>query len=319
MSSSAGRLWRIASSYCPLVIACESQHPLEHRVAARRGGLRVLHRVVHRGRGDHPGEQRGLVGRHVDRLARVRVLLLLHHRRRVAHAGVVGAGPLVRLVTVAEVGAHGGLDPVGAVTEIDGVEVLGEDLVLGPLALEVVGERGLAQLLEDRPVALRVEGVLHELLGDRGTTLGGAPLEHVLHQGAADACVVHALVRVEAPVLDGDHGVLDVRRDLALGHQDAVLVAGELRDLLAGGVLLEVLAPRSVRVQDRVLSLVVLRPVLEGWGGRSRPPSASRKPWRSARGSRGRRPRAPHAASSAWACAGEGPPAAVRARRWSAR
>ena len=81
---------------------------------------------------------------------------------------------LVRLVAVAEVGARGGLHAVGAVAEVDGVQVLGEDLLLRPLALEVVGERGLAQLLEDRAVALGRERVLHELLGDRRAALGGA-------------------------------------------------------------------------------------------------------------------------------------------------
>ena len=264
MSSSAGRLWRVASSYWPWVMAFISSMRCEHGVAARGRGLRVLDRVVHARRGDHAGEQGGLVRGHVDGLAGVRVLLLLHDRRRVAHAGVVGAGALVGLVTVAEVGADRRLDAVRAVAEVDGVEVLGEDLVLRPLALEVVGERGLAQLLEHRAVALRVEGVLHELLGDRRATLRGAALEHVLHERAPDAGVVHALVRVEAPVLDRDHGVLDVRRDLALAHQDAVLVAGELRDLLAGQVVLvEVVAARGVREEHRVLGTVVLGAVLE--------------------------------------------------------
>ena len=67
----------------------------------------------------------------------------------------------------AEVGAGGGLDPVGALAEVDRVEVLGEDFVLGPVALEPVGERRLAELLEDRAAALRGERVLDELLGDR--------------------------------------------------------------------------------------------------------------------------------------------------------
>jgi hypothetical protein len=49
------------------------------------------------------------------------------------------------------------LDPVGALAEVDGVQVLGEDLVLVPLALEVVGEGGLAEFLEDRSAALRFE------------------------------------------------------------------------------------------------------------------------------------------------------------------
>src|SRR3712207_7559074 len=44
------------------------------------------------------------------------------------------------------------LDAVGAVAEVDRVQVLGEDLLLRPLVAEVEGERGLAELLEQRPV-----------------------------------------------------------------------------------------------------------------------------------------------------------------------
>ena len=67
---------------------------------------------------------------------------------------------LVLTPAAAEVRAHRGLDAVGAVAEVDRVQVLGEDLVLGPAPLEVVGERGLAELLEDRAVALRGEAFL---------------------------------------------------------------------------------------------------------------------------------------------------------------
>ena len=78
-------------------------------------------------------------------------------------------------VVVAEVGLGGLLDPVGAVAEVDLVQVLGEDLVLVPVALELVGERGLAELLEDGPALLRAKRVLDELLGDRGRTLAARP------------------------------------------------------------------------------------------------------------------------------------------------
>ena len=57
----------------------------------------------------------------------------------------------------AEVGADGRFHPVRAVPEIDRVQVLVEDLLLRPAVLEVVGKRGLAELLEDRAVALGSE------------------------------------------------------------------------------------------------------------------------------------------------------------------
>ena len=118
-------------------------------------------------------------------------------------------------VGVAEVGAGRGLDPVGALAEVDRVQVLGEDLVLAPVALEPVGERRLAELLEDRAAAFGFERVLDELLGDRRGALLGALAEDVLDQGAADALEVDAVVFVEARVLDRDHRVLDVGGDLA--------------------------------------------------------------------------------------------------------
>ena len=172
-----------------------------------------------------------------------------------------GALLLLGLVAVAEVGAHRGLDAVGAVPEIDGVQVLGEDLVLRPLALEVIGERRLAQFLEHRAVALGRERVLHELLRDRRAALRRSALQHVLHERARDAGVVDALVLVEAPVLDRDHGVLDVGRDLALLEQDAVLVAGQRGDLAV-----DVAGPPAagpVRVEDGVAGGPVLGAVLE--------------------------------------------------------
>src|SRR3954469_13022511 len=67
----------------------------------------------------------------------------------------------------AEVRARGRLDPVGAVAEVDRVEVVAQDALLGPLVAQVVGERGLAQLLEERPLVLGGQRVLDELLGDR--------------------------------------------------------------------------------------------------------------------------------------------------------
>ena len=278
------------------------EHPLEHQVAARPRGLRVLDRVVHARRGDHPGQERRLVRGHVHRLAGVGVLLLLDDRRRVAHAGVVGAGALVRLVAVAEVGAHGGLDPVGAVAEVDRVQVLREDLLLRPLALEVVSERGLAELLEHGAVALCGQRVLHELLRDGRAALGGAALQDVLDERARDAGVVHSLVAVEAAVLDRDHRVLDVRRDLVLADKDAVLVAGELGDLTGRAPWRGPCSP-SCRRRGPSSQRGRTGRGSRGSAGRSRRPSASRRRSRSGRGPRGRRSRAPGAASSAWAFA----------------
>jgi hypothetical protein len=226
------------------------EHPVEHEVLAPLRRLEVLDRVVGRGRGDDAGQERCLsrgCGRGsplvaVDRLAGHRV------------DGDERAVLVEDALLLAEVGSHRGLDPVRAVAEVHGVQVLGEDLLLGPLAFEVVRGSRLAQLLEHGTVALGCQGVLHELLRDRRCALLRASAEDVLPQRAADAPVVHAAVLVEAPVLDRDNGVLDVRRDLVLVHEDAVLVARQLPEL----VLLV-----GVGVEDRVLGVLELDLVLE--------------------------------------------------------
>ena len=216
MSPGAGRAW--CDPFLELLFGDVALfvHLFEHQVAPRQGVFGEVLGVVGRGRGDDRGQGRRLPG--------------LEHRR----AGL-GRGPAVR-VGGAEVGPRGRLDPVGALAEVDRVQVLGEDLVLAPVALEPVGERRLPELLEERAAALRGERVLDELLGDRRAALGGALAEDVLDQGAADALEVDPAVRVEARVLDRDHRVLDVGGDLRRAEQDLVLVAGQRADRFAGGV-----------------------------------------------------------------------------------
>jgi hypothetical protein len=160
------------------------------------------------------------------------------------------------LVLLAEVGLRRGLDPVRTLAEVDRVQVLGEDLVLGPFPLEVVGERGLAELLEDRSGLLRLERVLHELLGDGGGALDRVSRDDVLDHGAGDAEDVDAAVVVEALVLDRHDGLLHRRRDVGRLDEDPGLVAREGRDrtvvavghhrVLGGQVLLAVLQPGEV-------------------------------------------------------------------------
>ena len=154
-------LSRVGSAMCAVLVVLRPgdvalpEHLLEHEVAALRGRLRVRDRVVAVRRGDD--------------------------RRRAAptrpgssRAAQWSSGLPQPVEVAAEVGPCGGLDPVGAVAEVDRVQVLGEDLLLRPLAREVVRQRGLAELLEDRPVVLRLQRVLDELLGDRGAALGAA-------------------------------------------------------------------------------------------------------------------------------------------------
>jgi len=210
-------------------------HALQDQVAPRVGRVGVRDGVVRARRGDDPGQQRRLVGLEVLGAAGARA--------------AVAAG-----VRAAEVGPGGRLDPVRAVAEVDRVQVLREDLRLRPLAREMEGQRRLAQLLEQGPLGLGAHRVLDELLGDGRAALGRLPLDHVLDERAPDAAQVDARVLVEAAVLDRDHRVADVRRDLAPGHEHASVAVGQDAELLA----------RTV-VEDRVARVLVLLAVLEVW------------------------------------------------------
>ena len=148
------------------------------------------------------------------------------------HAGERGRLEDRELARVlAEVGACRGFDTVGAVAEVDRVQILLEDLILAELLLELDREERLADLLGDRSlredVGLHAVGVgrvragvdvLHELFGDRRGSLYRAPLHHVGVGGTQDPGDVDAGVVVEAVVLGGDHGIDHVGRDLGQRH-----------------------------------------------------------------------------------------------------
>ncbi len=127
---------------------------------------------------------------------------------------------------VTEVRERGLLHAVRAVSEIDRVQVRGEDLVLVPALLELPRERRLLHLAADRAVVLD-DRVLHELLRDRRAALHDALVRDVLPAGAKDPAEIDAVVLVEPPILDRDDRVLHQRRDLVRLEQHAALVASQ--------------------------------------------------------------------------------------------
>ena len=98
--------------------------------------------------------------------------------------------------------------------EINPVEIIAENLVLGVVLLDAAGEKDLEQLAVIG--ALHVpDAVARELLGDAAATLTApAPVQHVAHQRAAGAKPVHGAMLVEAPVLLRDDGLRQ-----QLGHR----------------------------------------------------------------------------------------------------
>ena len=141
--------------------------------------------------------------------------------RRLAHGQVGGVHR--------EVGLCRGLHAVGALAEVDGVEVLREDAVLVHAILELPGERRFVDLATERVGRAHVED-LHELLGDRGATLDHRALGGVHVGGAGDRPAVHPVVVVEAAVLDRHHGIAQVGGHVALAQHDPVLGGMELGD-----------------------------------------------------------------------------------------
>ena len=134
----------------------------------------------------------------------------------VVGAGVVGdaddAGTFRRrqlALVLAEILQGGGLDAVAAVAEKDRVEIPFDDLLFCIGLFQLQGAEDLRQLALDGEVVV-VGHVFQQLLGE-----GGAA-EHVVRvaeehgvESAEGAEPVHAVVVIEAVVLDGDGGLLE--------------------------------------------------------------------------------------------------------------
>src|SRR5207244_10753602 len=108
----------------------------------------------------------------------------------------------------------------------DLVEVELEDLLLRVSARDLDREDRLADLALQADLAAD-DALLHELLRDRrGTTLAAVAVRHVRDGGANDPEQVHAGIGPERFVLGGDRRIADDLRDVAGGHEIAVLVRG---------------------------------------------------------------------------------------------
>lgn len=160
----------------PLIV-----HLLDNRVAA----LLVLLRVV------KDAELRGVLGRRRDRRA----------FRDAALSDVL-----------AEVAPRRRLHAVVAVAVVDEVQVCFEDLILRVFLFEVQRHEDLLDLSRDADLIFTRQ-VLDELLGNRGAAGAVRACHKAVHR-AERAVPVHAVVLVEALVLNGDHRILHNLRDL---------------------------------------------------------------------------------------------------------
>ena len=172
-------------------------HRLQNEVASRQRRVGAVDRVVRRRRLEHRREQGGVGG-----------IEILGRR--------------------AEVVLGGALDAVRVVSEVDGVEIRGKDLVLRPALLKLPRERRLAHLALHRLRARQVR-VLDELLRDGAGTLVRTGRE-AIEERAGDAVQVDAVVLIEALVLDRDDGILHHLRDAVTLDDHARLVGTENGD-----------------------------------------------------------------------------------------
>ncbi len=119
-------------------------------------------------------------------------------------------------------------DTVSPLSEVDDVQILVQYLLLRPLLLQLIGQSRFAQLAVDGLVVGDV-CVLYVLLGDGRPALHDLPTSDVGPRRPEDAQEVHALVYVEALVLDGDHRVAHDLGDLVCLESLPVLHAVQFR------------------------------------------------------------------------------------------
>ena len=85
-----------------------------------------------------------------------------------------------------EIGLRGLLDAVGTGTEVDAVQIVGEDFVLGVAGLDTEGEGDFEELPVQR-LLLHFEGIPGELHAQRGGSLGEVPVLDISNRRAKRA------------------------------------------------------------------------------------------------------------------------------------
>ncbi len=174
------------------VYPAQLQHLVEHGSPAGQGGLAVVIGIGGRWGLDQPGQE--------GRFAQAEVGHLLP-----------------------EVAGGRGADPVGAVPEVDGVEIALQDLLLAEALLQPHRQGGLGELAVYRDLRSE-QDVLEVLLGD-----GRSALHHVLglqigHQRPGQRAQVDPGMGPIALVLDGHHRIDQVTGKLVVGDEHTVLL-----------------------------------------------------------------------------------------------
>lgn len=131
----------------------------------------------------------------------------------------------VEIVSVGRVPcAGGGLGTVDAGAPFDNVDVELEDALLAEHKLGDGNQRRLRALAEDGSAGSEKE-IFDELLGE-GRASADAAAFLIIFGGNFDGVPVEAVMLIEATVLGGDDGVLEIGRDLAEGDELVTRVVG---------------------------------------------------------------------------------------------
>ena len=172
-------------------------HLREHEVAALERAVVVRPRRQRRRRANQPGDERRL--RQRERPRRLAEQMLRHR-----------------------------LDAVDARAQIDAVQIELEDLLLGQLRFDQQRDAAFLDLAAEGP-DVGEEQRARELLRQRAAAFDPAAAADVAHDRAPEADRIDAGMMVEAAILDGDDGVLQVGRDLVERDVVPLLVEAEPR------------------------------------------------------------------------------------------
>ena len=131
-------------------------------------------------------------------------------------------GELVEFL--AEVDLRGRGKAVGTLTEIDLVEIDLENLVLGEMALDLVGHGHFIELARVRALGTQKEVTGH-LHGDGRAALTSASRENVGERSAGNAHEFDAGVLVKTVVFGRENGIANKARNFVEAHEVAALLA----------------------------------------------------------------------------------------------
>ena len=135
------------------------------------------------------------------------------------------------LHSLPEIDLGRGVDAVGALPEVDLIEVHLEDFVLGVGLLDPDREHDLLELSREG-LLVREEEVPRKLLGDGAAALLRPPRHDVGDEGPHEPNRVDSPVRVKAAVFDREDRLDERLRDIAERHDGAVLFEEFVHELL---------------------------------------------------------------------------------------